>query len=41
MVLQCHRQQQQQQPFNGCFSVISRVIQYQKKHSPIHTYSNH
>ena len=31
-------QQRQQQPFNGCLSVTTRVGRYQKKHSPAHTH---
>ena len=33
-----HRQQQQQQPFNGRLSGTTRVGRYQKKHSPTHTH---
>ena len=35
------QQQQQQQPFNGLWSGTTRVGQYQKKHSPTHTHSDH
>jgi len=42
---QTHRtetqQQQQQQPFYGLLSGTTRVSQYQKKHSPTRTYSDH
>ena len=33
-----HRQQQQQQPFNGRLSGTTGVSRYQKKHSPAHTH---
>ena len=35
------QQQQQQQPFNGCWSGTTRVGRYQKKHSPTHTHPDH
>jgi len=34
----CTADMQQQQPFNGRLSRTTRVVRYQKKHSPAHTH---
>jgi len=39
--LQQQQQQQQQQPFYGPLSRSTQVSQYEKKHSPTHTYPDH